>query len=145
MESKVKEFPSLQITIRQFLSDRRVEILSLAPWMISHKQKFKKMIQEITNIKNRVTYLLQKYEHLRNDDHKLIASMYYHMAQLRIKNDKYSAMDFLKDFSIGKYPSPESIRRCRQKIQEDNPSLRGSSYKERQSKAKIFKTQIKSI
>lgn len=103
------------------------------------------MIQEISNIKNKVIFLLSNYEHLRNDDHKLIASMYYHMAQLKIKDDKYTAMDFLYDFSNGKYPSPESIRRCRQKIQEDQPHLRGSSYKERHSKAKEFKTQIKNV
>lgn len=103
------------------------------------------MIQEITNIKNRVTLLLKKYEHLRDDDNKLIASIYYNMAKMRIKDNQYSAIEFLGDFSKGIYPSPESIRRCRQKIQEQDPSLRGASYNERKTKAKIFKTKIKGI
>ena len=103
------------------------------------------MIQEIKNIKVRVTFLLTKHEHLRDDDNKLIASMYFNMAKLRIKDNNYSAMDFLGDFAKGLFPSPESIRRCRQKIQEQNPQLRGESYKERHDKGEDFRIQIQSI
>lgn len=103
------------------------------------------MIQTIIKIKDSVQQLLVKYEHLRDDDHRLIANIYYKVAKEKNPTQTYSAMDFLHDFAKGYYPSPETIRRCRQKIQEDHPQLRGSSYKERHSKAKEFKTQIKNV
>lgn len=103
------------------------------------------MIKSITNIKDKVQELLEKYEHLRDNDNKLIANIYYQVACLRANDEIYSAMDFLKDFSIGLFPSPESIRRCRQKIQEDNETLRGKSYKERKKKSIEMRNKIKDL
>jgi hypothetical protein len=93
-------------------------------------------------------YLLTKHEHLRDDDNRLIATIYFEVAKSKnkeIKENKYSAMDFLGDFAKGLYPSPESIRRCRQKVQEQNPQVRGKSYKQRHEKEQDFRIQIKSI
>jgi len=106
------------------------------------------MIQSISNIKDKVKKILIKHESMRDNDHSLIAFIYYKLAIAKghtMNDQSYTAMNFLGDFSNGKYPSPESIRRCRQKIQEQHPELRGSTYNERKSKADIVKNQIKDV
>jgi hypothetical protein len=82
---------------------------------------------------------------MRDNDNELIAYYYYKIMQTNGKEQNYSAMNFLGDYSKGLYPSAESIRRCRQKIQEQHPQLRGKSYKNRHDKEQDFRIQIKSI
>ena len=53
-----------------------------------------------------------------------------------------TAIDFLNEFSKGKLTSPESIRRARQKIQEDNELLRGFSYKLRKNLSEEVRLNI---
>lgn len=99
------------------------------------------MIEQIKNIKSKVKYLLIKYPHLRDSDNKLIANIWHE----QIGKDKaieFTAFDFLSSFSNGNLISPESIRRIRQKIQEQNPELRGLSYKKRKIKGEEFKKEI---
>jgi hypothetical protein len=56
-----------------------------------------------------------------------------------------SALDFLEMFATGKLTHSESIRRVRQKIQEDNPHLRGKSYKRRKDDENNTKNNIKNL
>jgi len=42
----------------------------------------------------------------------------------------------------GKLPSYESISRCRRKIQEKNPHLRGEKWNERHGRAKEIRREI---
>ena len=102
------------------------------------------MINEIKNIKAKVKQLLTKYPHLRDSDVKLIANIWH--SQLGAgKAREFSAFDFLGGFSSGYYISPESIRRCRQKIQEQNVELRGKSYVKRKQKGMEMKKEIYSV
>ena len=101
------------------------------------------MINKLQNIKIKVKELLQKFPHLRDSDAKLIATIYYHEANLM--TDQLSAMQLLKLFSDGKLSSPESIRRIRQKLQYDYPELRGKSYVVRQSMEKDVRQNINNI
>lgn len=81
----------------------------------------------ISTVKLKVHLLLEKYEHLKDSDEKLIASFWYH----EIGGNNFAAMtahDLLKKFTEGKLTSAESIRRCRQKLQEQHPELRGKMY-----------------
>ena len=71
--------------------------------------------------------LLTHKEHLRDNDQALIANIWWRELVTQGK-DKSTAFEFLKVFSEGKLSNPESIRRSRQKIQEEEPSLRGDSY-----------------
>lgn len=64
----------------------------------------------------------------RDNDNLLIASIWFYEME---RSDNISALDFLKSFAVGKFTSAESIRRCRQKLQEDYPGLRGKSYTKR--------------
>jgi hypothetical protein len=72
--------------------------------------------------------------HLRDSDELLIATMWYHEA--RLSEGNRSAVDLLNKFINGDLSSAESIRRSRQKIQQDFPELRGQAYKKRQGKLK---------
>ena len=100
-----------------------------------------KIITEIKYIKALITNLLTNYEHLRDNDSKLIANVYY--KQL---NDKsITAKEFLQFMSQGLLVNPESVRRCRQLIQEKNPELRGEKYKARFSEGQEFKSKIKTV
>tara|TARA_R110001606_G_scaffold287110_1_gene435265 strand:+ start:941 stop:1255 length:315 start_codon:yes stop_codon:yes gene_type:complete len=85
---------------------------------------------QMKNTKGKVEYLLKKTPHLRDDDYKLIATFWWH----EMGNEKCKLMtgfDFLDTFSRGNLTHPESIRRVRAKLQEENPLLRGVNYKRR--------------
>lgn len=84
------------------------------------------MVEQFKTIKSKVKHLLEKYPNLRNSDPKLIATI-WHYESRGVENK----MAFLRFFAEGRYSSPESIRRMRQKIQEENPHLRGDVYKYR--------------
>ena len=82
---------------------------------------FKKSTKEM------VAKLLKNHKHLRDNDNKLLATVWFYKKPNRIK----SVMDFLHLLSDGKLPSSESIRRCRQKLQEIHPELRGELWNQR--------------
>jgi hypothetical protein len=104
------------------------------------------MINQIASIKDNIKLFLTKYESMRDNDNELIAFYWYRVMKTNgIDESKYTSLNFLGDYSKGKYPSAESIRRCRQKIQEQFPQLRGKSYKNRHENEQDFRNQIKSI
>ena len=99
------------------------------------------IITEIKNIKERVKEWLALYPKLRDNDNKLIANIWYN----QMKNKKATAADLLQALSDGKLIKPESIRRCRQKVQEQNPHLRGTKYKAKQEQGNEFRDEIKDV
>jgi hypothetical protein len=88
------------------------------------------MIKKLKQAKDKVKALLVKSPHLRDDDNKLIATYYYHESQSNLL--KITALDFLHEFADGKFTNPETIRRCRQRLQEECPELRGKLWHEKQ-------------
>jgi len=94
------------------------------------------------NIKDKVQKYLVEDPRTRDNDALLSVLIWWKELQGNGKND-ISAVDFFKMYSKNEFTSPESIRRCRQKIQEENPSLRGNTYKDRQAKEKIIRNQVK--
>lgn len=98
--------------------------------------KFKKLKQT----KDKVRLLLEQSPHLRDDDNRLIANFYYHESQHNLLH--ISALDFLHDFAEGKLTNPESIRRCRQKLQEDCPELRGKLWHEKQHAGNEMRKEV---
>lgn len=100
-----------------------------------------KIIEEVKNIKKTVRDYLLKYPVLRDDDKKLIAEIWW--SQLIDKT--ITTKRFLELVGEGYLCNPESIRRCRQKIQQDYPTLRGKSWTTRQESAEEFKTEIKEV
>ena len=106
------------------------------------------MIHQIKNIKAKIIFLLKEKEEYRDDDNKLIARIWYDQT---INNSginvtkQITAHDFLIAFREGQYANAESIRRCRQIVQRQNPELQGKSYIPRQKHSKKAKTEIHSV
>ena len=95
-------------------------------------------LKEMVGIKPKVKHLLVNFPHLRDDDNKLIANIWYN----EVDCTDISASTFLKFFSDGILTSPESIRRMRQKLQEENEELRGKNYKLRHKEKDTIRKNI---
>ena len=79
-----------------------------------------------------IKVFLTTLPHLRDDDMKLLASVWWQeMRMLGLDMDSHSAHDTLKLIADGKLSNPSSIRRCRAKLQEVHPELRGKRYLDR--------------
>ena len=88
------------------------------------------MKQRMTNILPSVKTMLQENQRLRDSDEKLMANIWYKfIGEDKIMN--LTAINLLQKLSDGTLPSYESISRCRRKIQEEIPDLRGEKWKER--------------
>jgi hypothetical protein len=95
----------------------------------------KKLFSMIDEVKK----LLTKYPSLRDNDDKLMANIWCN----RIDNlDNETATNVLIMLAKRKLPSYESISRCRRKIQEKNPHLRGEKWNERHGRAKEIRREI---
>jgi hypothetical protein len=82
-------------------------------------------------IVNEVKQRLETSTKMRDDDALLIADIWREqLEQLGAK----SVYDVLNAIASKILHSPESIRRSRQKVQRDNPNLRGTVYKQRHLK-----------
>lgn len=71
---------------------------------------------------DKVKYFLEAFPQTRDSD-KLLIYLYWNNQQLRVFGKQG---DLTKEFLLGSATSSETIRRCRQKIQEENPELRSS-------------------
>lgn len=100
---------------------------------------------QMKNVKGKVEYLLKKTPHLRDDDYKLIATYWWNEIGGKDKCEFMTGMDFLTMFSGQKLTHPESIRRVRQKLQEQQPLLRGSNYRKRQDDGNDNNTNIHAL
>ena len=98
-------------------------------------------IKSLNTAKKRVFWLLENNIRNRNSDTVLMANFWwYELGGENVNN--MSAINFLYNLSKGRLTAPETIRRCRQKLQEENPELRGESYKERKKEAEEVTKQI---
>ena len=79
--------------------------------------------------KDKVERLLKTHPHFRDSDNKLIAAYWFSEIKRKgIDIDKMSAIDLLHLFADSKLTNPETIRRSRAKLQEEDSSLRGKNY-----------------
>jgi hypothetical protein len=98
------------------------------------------ILDQMRLIKDKVISLLTADAKYREDDNKLIARIWYQESLLL---NCSTSVDLLTALAKGKLTSPESIRRSRQKVQEEIPGLRGKNYKIRQEEANQFKEELK--
>lgn len=80
----------------------------------------------LKRMQDMVTYLLEKYPKTRDDDRLLIGAVYACFYNVDVANATFKEV-LLND----RLPNFETIRRCRQKIQEQNEDLRGTKAKEK--------------
>jgi len=106
------------------------------------------MIEDITKVKDVVKVLLTRYKEMRSNDELLILEVneMYGFAK-KVKHMKYGVGYFIPEHLVRKRKliKFESIRRVRQKLQEENPELRPDekTYKARHKEAENMRTFIK--
>lgn len=101
--------------------------------------------ERVQTLQQRVKSLLLKEGKYRDSDDMLIARIWSNHLEASNFNPKtMTAYEFLCQLAIGELPSADAITRARRKVQEENPSLRGRKWAERQNEAKDFKQQINS-
>ena len=102
-----------------------------------------KLIREMSLVKDRVKALLVTYPHLRDSDNKLIATIWRsELFHKGVRAKGITAEDFLFIYSEGKISNAETIRRVRQKLQEENPDLRGTVNEARKEQAEDVRKNI---
>jgi len=103
-----------------------------------------KLIREMSLVKDRVKALLVKHPHLRDDDYRLFATI-WKFDLLRMREDplEITGERLLFLYSDQQLTNAETIRRVRQKIQEENPELRGTVDDKRKQQAEEIRHEIK--
>ena len=87
-------------------------------------------------LKERVKELLVNQIDTRDNDNSLISQIWLD------EGVPVNSIDFLIKYSKGGFTSAESIRRARQKLQEEHENLRGDKYNERQRKGEEVRQTI---
>ena len=87
----------------------------------------------MNQIKIIVHRLLEEQPALRDNDNLLMSKIWKQQSNI---------FNFFDRFESGKLHSPESIRRARQKLQEENEHLRGELYDVRQKKQIKVKQEL---
>lgn len=94
------------------------------------------------NLKARVLKMLQEWPHYRDNDHKIIASIWLEdCRRLGIRDE--TVFTFLETYASGKLTNAESIRRIRQKLQEHLPEVQGKKRALKSSNQANIKSQIR--
>ena len=81
---------------------------------------------------------------LRDSDERLMANIWSKAILPPHTLETISAKGLLEKLSEGKLPSYESISRCRRKLQEECPNLRGEKWYERHKRAETVKKEMPS-
>lgn len=88
------------------------------------------------SVKDKVIKLLTEYPHLREDDNKLIANIWH---------QECKGNNVLQLYAENKLTNAESIRRSRQKIQQENPHLRGALWNKRHKHQEKVKNDLNNL
>lgn len=93
--------------------------------------------------KDLVEKLLKKHPELKDDDNRLVANVWSkNLIHNKINPLEISADELLRILSKGLLPNTESIRRIRQKLQQEFPELRGKKYLKRHGLQDSVKEQL---
>jgi hypothetical protein len=97
------------------------------------------MTQKLITHAERIEQILREFQQARDSDASLYATL---LRSLGFDINTKTALDLLKGMHEGDVPHFESVRRTRQKLQEEHPDLRGQRYEERQKKRRDIKSEI---
>lgn len=100
---------------------------------------FVRSLESCTKI---VRKLLLQYPVLRDSDADLILNVWVEQFP-SLKNGSFRS--FADVYRTGNIYPPETIRRTRQKLQEEVPELRGDVYKKRHGIEEVTKREIKDL
>ena len=103
-----------------------------------------KLISEMSLVKDRVKALLEKHPHLRDSDNRLIATIWQgDLLNKGLDSKDIICHEFLRLYAYDQLTNAETIRRVRQKLQEENPELRGTVNEARQKEGEEVRKEIK--
>jgi hypothetical protein len=91
--------------------------------------------------KNKVREMLEKFPPLRDNDTRLLINIWAREL-MELGYDPKRLADFFALLLNNDLSNAETIRRSRQKLQEDYPELRGNSYNERKKKIDEWKEEL---
>jgi hypothetical protein len=96
------------------------------------------------DVAHNVRILLEQDEALRDDKLKTVVSYWYYVdfPKLGKKAEDVNALEFMKMYRAGVLENQASIDRQWQKVQEDNPSLRGKTWEKRQQHSRTVKKDL---
>lgn len=97
--------------------------------IMHYPQRKERNMDTLNKMKEKVTFLLETYPKLRDDDFLLIGAVY---SQFYNVEHSDSFLDVMKHHDEKHLPSFESIRRTRQKVQEERLDLCSSKAKQRE-------------
>jgi hypothetical protein len=99
----------------------------------------------IRKSKDIVEKLLTEQPHLRDDDNRLLASVWYiEIKQMDLNPINMTGSEVLSLIAHKKLGNAESVRRSRARLQEVNPKLRGKVYAQRHKHTDDVKDELKS-
>ena len=97
----------------------------------------------LKKVSTRIKDLLIQKPHLRDSDKKLLATVWWHDCTSKGYNpNELTTRKFLHLLADGQLTTPESVRRSRAKLQEENEDLRGEKYYKRKKLAKEVQTEL---
>ena len=101
------------------------------------------MIQKIKNKEFVVRDILTNYPKARDNDSLLLAHVWVYQAGGREYAKQINMWEFIEDFIGKRFAEVSGITRCRRKLQEHNPELRGKFWEERHKMSESVKEEIK--
>ena len=94
------------------------------------------------DIKQTVIDLLNQYSEFKDNDQQLVAWFWKLEMEAHGYPSSMPTQTFFKLMAFGKLTSSDTITRVRRLVQEENTSLRGKKYNERQAKQEKVKKEL---
>ena len=101
------------------------------------------MIQKIKNKEFIVKNMLTEHPKTRDNDSLLLGYVWLYQCGGKTYAENMSMWDFIVDFSRKNFAEVSGISRCRRKLQEEHPELRGKLYDKRHQMKDSVKEEIK--
>jgi len=100
------------------------------------------IIEKIKNKEFIVKDILTKHPKTRDSDSLLLSFIWVYQAGGKDYIQDISMRDFISDFIGKRFAEPSGITRCRRKLQEHYPELRGKLYDKRHKMEESVKEEI---
>lgn len=96
------------------------------------------------DVAHNVRILLEEYPELRDDKLHTVVMYWYRVDFPKLCKDsnQISAFEFMANYKKGEFENQASIDRQWQKVQEENPSLRGKLWEKRQLHSRTVKKDL---
>ena len=102
-------------------------------------------MKQLFSIVDEVEKFLTEYPILRDDDRRLIVNLWTKRLGGQNIVNHLDPNEILKIIASPEMPSPESITRCRRKLQEKCPNLRGEVWYKRHQRAEGIRKEIHTL